>query len=61
MAVDPDERLALLEAQMRELEGLIQGCRNDIRVLMVGLVVVFLVCSRIGQAVLALLGFKMFE
>jgi hypothetical protein len=53
MTVDPNERLAYLEASMRELEGSIRGCRTDIRVLAVGLVLVFLVFSRFGQAVLA--------
>ena len=37
MTVDPNERLAGLEVRMRELEGLIWGCKTDIRVLAVGL------------------------
>jgi hypothetical protein len=53
MTVDPNERLADLEVRMRELEGLIRGCKTDIRVLAVGLALVFLVFSRFGQAVLA--------
>jgi hypothetical protein len=38
---------------MRELEGLIRGCKTDIRVLAVGIVLVFLAYSRLGQAMLA--------
>jgi hypothetical protein len=53
MTVDPNERLVVLEKRMGELEGLIRGCKTDIRVLAVGLVLVFLVFSRFGQAVLA--------
>jgi hypothetical protein len=53
MTVDPSERLALIEERMRELEGSIRGCKTDIRVLIVGVVLVFLASSRFFQAVLA--------
>jgi len=53
MIVDSNERLACLEARMREVEGLIRECKTDARVLAVGLVLVFVVFSRFGQAVLA--------
>ena len=35
---DPNERLAWLELRVRELEGTLRGCKTDIRVLAVGLV-----------------------
>jgi hypothetical protein len=53
MTADPNERLARLEERIRELEGSIRGCKTDIRVLIVGLVLVFLAGSRFFQAVLA--------
>jgi hypothetical protein len=53
MTVDPSERLARLEERIRELEGSIRGCKTDIRVLIVGLVPVFLASSRLFQAALA--------
>jgi hypothetical protein len=53
MTVDPNERLACLEVRVRELEGSIRGCKTDIRVLIAGLVFVFLSGSRLFQAVLA--------
>jgi hypothetical protein len=56
MTVDPNERLARLEERMRELEGLIRGCKTDIKVLLAGLVFVFLAGSRLFHAVLASLG-----
>ena len=53
MTVDPNGRLARLEERMKELEGAIRGCKTDIRVLIAGLVLVFLAGSRFFQAVLA--------
>jgi hypothetical protein len=53
MTGDPNERVARLEERVRELEGLLRGCKTDIRVLAAGLVLVFLAGSRFGQAVLA--------
>ena len=53
MTVDTSERLARLEERIRELEGSIRGCKTDIRVLLAGLVFVFLAGSRFFQAVLA--------
>jgi hypothetical protein len=53
MIVDPNERLARLEERMRELESSIRGCKTDIRVLIAGLVFVFLMGSRFFHAVLA--------
>ena len=47
---DPNERLAWLELRVRELEGTLRGCKTDIRVLAVGLVLVFLLGSRLFQA-----------
>jgi hypothetical protein len=54
--VDPSNHLACLEKRIRELESEIRGCKTDIRVLAVGLILVFLAYSRLGQAVLASLG-----
>jgi hypothetical protein len=48
MTADPNE-LTRLEERVRELEGLLRGCKTDIRVLAVGLVLVFLAGSRFGQ------------
>jgi hypothetical protein len=54
MTDDPNERLARLEERIwkleGELEGSIRGCKTDIRVLAVGLVVVFLLGSRMVEA-----------
>jgi hypothetical protein len=61
MTVDPNERMASLEWRIRVLEDLIQGCRSDLRVLIVVLVVVFLLGSRMVHAILASLGFEMFK
>ena len=56
MTDDPNERLARLEDRIWKLEGeleaSIRGCRNNIRVLAVGVVVVFLLGSKLVQAIL---------